>query len=160
MQLIDLCAFSDEELAVGGKLGVFLLILKHIYDENTLEWVSQLLPEMQKLDVDQDGRDFLTSVFTYLFEASSTEKQDEIEQIAVQSLTKETKESVMTIAEKLRAEGEKRGKKDRIKEGRMEGRMEGIRTVALRMLKKGLDLAIVSECSGLPIETLKRLEKA
>jgi len=152
MQLIDLCAFSDEELAVGGKLGVFLFILKHIYNENILEWVSQLLPEMQKLDVNQDGRDFLTSVFTYLFEASSTKKQDEIEQIAEQSFSKETKEGVMTIAEKLRAEGEKRGKK--------EGRMEGIRSVALRMLKKGLDFATVSEYSGLSIETLKSLEKA
>ncbi len=78
MQLIDLCAFSDEELAVGGKLGIFLLILKHIYDEHILERVSQLLPEMQELDVDQDGRDFLISVFTYLFEASPTEKQEEI----------------------------------------------------------------------------------
>jgi len=86
----------------------------------------------------------------------TTEKQAEIKQIAILSLTKETKEGVMTIAEKLRAEGEKRGKKDGIKEGRM----EGIRTVAQRMLKKGLDLATVSECSGLPIETLKSLEKA
>ena len=150
MQLIDLCSFSDEELAVGGKLSVFLLILKHIYDENILERVSQLLPEMQELDVDQDGRNFLISVFTYLFEASSTEKQEEIEQFAVQSLSKETKEGVMTIAEKLRAEGKKEGKK--------EGEKNGIRKVAQRMLKKGLDLATVSECSGLTIETLKTLK--
>ena len=56
----------------------------------------------------------------------------------------------MTIAEQLRAEGEKIGEK--------RGRKNVIREIAQTMLKKGLDLATISEYSGLSIETLESLK--
>ncbi len=142
MLLIDLSSYSDEELAEHGKLGIFLLVLKHIYDKDVHETVRKLIPQMCEVEKLNDGKDFLTAVFTYLFEASGAENRQKIEEIALQSLSEETGGDIMTIAEQLRKEGAAKKNEE----------------VALKMLEQGVGADIIQSCTGMSMEDLGHLQ--
>ena len=57
---------------------------------------------------------------------------------------------IETIEEKGRWKGRQ--------EGRKEGRQEGRKEVILNMLKKRLDISLISEVTGLPVKEIKRLK--
>ncbi|NYB75575.1 Rpn family recombination-promoting nuclease/putative transposase [Sedimentibacter hydroxybenzoicus DSM 7310] len=57
-----------------------------------------------------------------------------------------------------RAEGIREGKKEGIREGIKEGKAEGILETAAEMLKKGLDIELISEITKLPKEEIKKLQ--
>ena len=65
MILIDLSAYSDAELMQEGKLGLFLLILKHIYDPDMLLTLKRLIPLMAQVEELARGAEFLTTLFRY-----------------------------------------------------------------------------------------------
>jgi predicted transposase/invertase (TIGR01784 family) len=73
----------------------------------------------------------------------------------------EHEDTLMTIAEKLRLEGEKRGLEKGRLEGWQEGRQEGEREAALKiaraMLASGLDRDLVMKMTGLTIDDLAQL---
>ena len=60
-------------------------------------------------------------------------------------------------------EGFNQGKEQGIEEGRLEGkiegRLEGIKYVAKVMLKKGIHIEEIIECTGLTKEEIKKLKK-
>ena len=55
-------------------------------------------------------------------------------------------------------EGRIEGKMEGRIEGRKEGKIEGINEIALRMLKRGKELAEIVEDTGLSIEEVKKLQ--
>ena len=63
------------------------------------------------IEVGHVGRLFLAAVFKYILTAGKTDDPALLVQIAVQSLSEETGETVMTIAEQLQQKGEKRGER-------------------------------------------------
>lgn len=145
MVLIDLCAYSDEQLAKGDKLGVFLLILKHIYDSDLMAVFQRLEPLLKALDASESGRDFLLSTFTYVYEVAETENREQIEGFVLKSLSEETGGLAMTIAEKLRQEGREEG----VKIGREEGILVERKSTIQQLLRKGFDLAAITNMLGL-----------
>ena len=63
--------------------------------------------------------------------------------------------------ERAEARGEARGLKAGEAKGRKEGEAKGLEKgkleVARAMLAKGLDVSVIAECTGLPVETVKGL---
>ncbi len=159
INLVDLACFEDDALRDSGKLGIFLLVLKHIYDPNVVQIMSGLAAQMREVEKEDNGADFLVSVFTYLYQVASMDNREQIEKIALESFTEETGGRIMTIAEKLLKEGMEKGLKEGMEKGRKEGMEKGCETVALNMLKEGADLAFILKVSQLSPEQLQRLRE-
>ena len=60
--------------------------------------------------------------------------------------------------EKGRIEGRQEGLAKGMEKGRIEGLQEGRQEVILNMLKKNLDIKLVSEVTGVSIEEIKKLK--
>ena len=56
------------------------------------------------------------------------------------------------------AQGMEKGRQEGLAEGKQEGRTERDTEVVLNMLKKKLDIKLVSEVTGLPIREIKKLK--
>ena len=160
MILVDIGTFEDEDLLQRGKLGIFLLVLKYIYDPNILEILEKLVPQMRKVEGQKNGADFLYTVFEYLYKASRIEKKEDLNEIAVQSLSRETGEHIMmTLAEKDRKEARKEAWKEASEVTRKETRKEVSEQFALRLIDDGLDVKTVVRYTKLSEEAVERLKK-
>jgi predicted transposase/invertase (TIGR01784 family) len=56
-------------------------------------------------------------------------------------------------------EGREEGRAEGREEGRAEGRAEGVKEMAVEMLKKGMDIELVSEISKLSIDDVRKLRR-
>ena len=173
MILVDLDVYEDSELLTMGRLGVFLMVLKHIYDSDMLETLKKLVPMMQELEGLDDGLEFLLTVFYYLYHASRIEKKDELERIAVESFSRETGGGVMTIAEQIREETRKESQEEineawaKAKQARQEllqareeaavARKKASETIARNMLAQGMEMNTISLCTNLSAAEIQKL---
>jgi hypothetical protein len=98
IDLIDLSRYADKDLIADGKLGVFLLVLKHIYATDILKTLEYLAPQMQQIEQEQ-GDDFILTVFRYLYEAAKVENYEPMMHIAIKTFSKETGAKMLTIAD-------------------------------------------------------------
>ena len=137
IDLIDLSSYSDKELAVPGKLGPFLLALKHAYDPNITRVVRDMVGQLQQVELEDNGQAFLVSLFKYLYRTSEPESREELDEIAVKSFTRETGGKIMTIAEQLLEEGAEK--------------------VIGTMIRKGADKDYILYMTEVDPETLERL---
>ena len=65
---------------------------------------------------------------------------------------------MMTIIEEARAEFEQKGLQQGIQKGIQKGRIEGKQEVVVNMLKKQLDISVISEVTGMPKEEIEKLK--
>jgi len=112
-ELYDLHRFSDDQIKGTIANRVILLLLKHIRDPD----LPGILALMQALMEKETGLQWLEVVVRYLASALEEDELswDQIKEIAEQAISKETGGYVMTLAEKLRKEGEQRGEQKGIK---------------------------------------------
>ena len=133
-ELYDLHRFSDDEIKGTIASRVILLLLKHIRDPDLLQKLPDILVLMRTLMEKQTGLQWLEVVIRYL--AAVKDEDDlsvkQIKEIAEQAISKDMGEYVMTLAEKLRNEGEERG----IVKGKQEG------------LRKAIELGITLKFPG------------
>ena|GEM_PF-596207 len=107
--------------------------------EQAFERVLALVPKVS----DETERDLVVAALLTFGDKELGDAQRE-------RLRKELRK-VSKIAQELREEGRE--------EGREVGREEGRAEVARTMLAKGMDVALVSEVTGLPVEELEQLRK-
>ena len=62
-----------------------------------------------------------------------------------------------TLADRLRSEGKKIGEKIGEKRGRKEGKKEGKLETARKLIKRGVDMDIIVEATGLPKQEIEKL---
>ncbi len=65
--LVDLSDYNDDDLLGYGKLGIFLLVLKYIYDPNIMDILVRLVPLIREVEDLKNGESFLYSTFEYLY---------------------------------------------------------------------------------------------
>lgn len=113
-----------------------------------------ILELLQKHVRQRDLADLLEQLVTLLLAGYTTQEQ-------LASRVPEHENTLMTIAEKLRLEGEKRGLEKGRLEGWQEGRQEGEREAALKiaraMLASGLDRDSVMKMTGLTADDLAQI---
>ncbi len=117
-RLYDLTRFSDEEIKGTVMARVVMLLFKHIYDQDLLEKLPEILSLMQELMKKNTGLQWLETVFRYLSNAVDEVSTATLKEIVEQALSKKEGEYVMTLAEKLRIEGKI--------EGKIEGEIKGL----------------------------------
>jgi len=132
--LFDLRDYEDERLLLGDAmaLGVVLYLMKHIFDENFGEHIESAIGYLGKIHRQETQLEFLEWVLRYTYHAREDDLDQNIDR-GLNALGDENARRVaMTIAERLRQEGEIKGRQ----EGRLEGFQNGQSQIILKLLKK------------------------
>jgi predicted transposase YdaD len=142
MVLIDLAQLDETELA-QDKLGLFLRVLKHIYDDNFLEIYQSLIPALQSLDNAPADRSFVIALNKYLVTSANMENMARFAEIAVKSYSEETGGNAMTLYESAKREGEKQNQEK----------------IVRNMLQRGFDYQTIAEITSLSLEEVAVMAK-
>ncbi|MGR5187035.1 Rpn family recombination-promoting nuclease/putative transposase [Photobacterium damselae] len=151
--LIDLTVLPDNDIMQHKRIALLELIQKHIRQRDVRDILDNLVTLLLKgYTTDKQIR----SLMEYMLQVGETQDfQGLVEELAVK--VPEHEEMLMTIAEQLRQEGEKRG----LMRGRQEGRQEGIQEAQLKIAKElllaGLDRDMISKTTGLSLDDLAKL---
>jgi predicted transposase/invertase (TIGR01784 family) len=110
-ELYDLHRFSDDEIKGPIMNRVVLLLFKHIFEPDLHDRLPGIFALLRNLMEKETGLQYLETVVRYLASALDEDELsvDQIKDIAAKAISKETGGYVMTLAEKLRKEGEQRG---------------------------------------------------
>ncbi|XWN34668.1 MAG: Rpn family recombination-promoting nuclease/putative transposase [Roseivirga sp.] len=157
--LIDLSAYSEEELAQGGASDLVQILLKHSRYRSYLDWINKHPRLIEALLKQAYG---ISGVLYIL----GTEEQDSSEAIikAISEIIPEKKEAIMTAAQQLvqkgMQQGMQKGMQQGMQKGMQQGMQKGIQQVAKSLLSQlHLDLKAVQKATGLSQEALERLQK-
>jgi predicted transposase/invertase (TIGR01784 family) len=136
----DLSPYSDIEIKGQIILQLILSCLKAKNEPETLDHVVHIFNLLARLDESLSALEWIQVIFRYIIEVMDIEP-DDIRRIA-QSLPQGKKEVVMSLAERLRMEGEHIGIQKGRMEGMKEGEIAGRAMVLRRLLSKrfGLDI--------------------
>lgn len=131
-KLVDLTVTEDDKLLQHGKLALLEILLKHIRERDFTNAISLIIQALKVSLTSEISNSLLNSAFSYLMSAKETEEIKQlIEQINIE--IPDLKENIMTYAEEL------------IQKGKQEGEQKAQLEIALKMLKRGLDEAVVAE---------------
>ncbi|BEO78920.1 hypothetical protein SMTE4_48900 (plasmid) [Serratia marcescens] len=133
------------------------LLQKHFRRRDLTDLLEQLVTSLQASYTTQEQ---LTSLMHYMLQVGETRNQGELLS-TLASRVPEYEDTRMTIAEKLRLEGEKRGlEKGRLEgwqEGRQEGECDAALQIARAMLACGLERESVMKMTGLTADDLAHI---
>jgi len=150
-RLVDLAVVEPREYRIGVRTLAFLIILKHTLRIMTREAARAVLHALSEPALDQSTRELLVEYMT-----RHTPRQNApvlLETTREMHYLTEGGHTVMTMAEALLKEGEEKGHK----KGLENGRDEGIRTVARNMLMEGAAPEFVQRTTGLTSEEIQAL---
>lgn len=130
--LIDVTVIPDDEIMQHKRIALLELVQKHIRQRDMLEFTEQLATLLSKRYTTDKQ---LRSLMSYMLQVGETSNLD----MLIEKLTSavpEHEETLMTIAEQLRREGEARG----IQVGRQEGEAKGIQVGRREGEAKGIQV--------------------
>ena len=155
--LIDVTSMSDKEIKKHNIIGLLEFSQKHIRDKKflkaTIKTLACIIDELEyyvknNKTVDNNNwlKDYISSVLHYIYyfaniidDAEFSKELEKVEFIK--------KENIMgTLAHKIE------------KEGIQKGIQQGVQKVALKLLQKGIDLAVITESTGLTEEEIKKID--
>lgn len=163
--LVDITVIPDERIMQHRRVAILELLQKHIRQRDLADLMDQLVT---LLLAGYTTREQLTSLVHYMLNAGDTRNPGELLS-TLASRVPEHEDTLMTIAEKLRREGEQRGLKKGEQRGlekglllgEEKGRKEGERDASLKiartMLANGLDRNAVMKMTGLTEDDLKQI---
>ncbi|MGR6782700.1 Rpn family recombination-promoting nuclease/putative transposase [Moritella viscosa] len=151
--LIDVTVIPDDEIMQHRRIALLELVQKHIRQRDMLEFTEQLVTLLSKRYTTDKQ---LRSLMSYMLQVGETNNFE----MLIEKLTSavpEHEETLMTIAEQLRREGEARGIQTGRQEGRQEGRQDALNEMARNMLLNGMDEQKVIDITGLTANDLALL---
>ena len=121
--------------------------MKNIFNEEKLKKNLEKILFIGKLYYEEErGLRFLESIIRYLYTNLESVKVDDIIEI-IKEISEKGGSKSMTIAMKLKEEGKTQGK--------IEGKIED----AINLFKEGIPLDIISKCTGVTKNELKKAIK-
>jgi conserved hypothetical protein (putative transposase or invertase) len=155
--LVDVTVIPDDQIMQHRRVAILELLQKHVRQRDLADLLEQLVTLLLAGYTTQEQ---LTSLMHYMLQVGETRNPGELLS-TLASRVPEHEDTLMTIAEKLRLEGEKRGLEKGRLEGWQEGRQEGEREAALKiaraMLASGLDRESVMKMTGLTADDLAHI---
>ena len=155
--LVDITVIADDEIMQHQRVALLELVQKHIRTRDVQEIIEHLATLLLKgYTTDKQVR----SLMEYILQVGETGNfKTLITTLATQ--VPEHEETLMTIAEQLRQEGESKG----LLRGRQEGRQDGEQIgrekaqldMAKKMLSSGANSSYILEITGLTAEQLIKL---
>lgn len=143
--------------------------MKHIFSKELLSVLETLRPLLLVIEK-QYGGEYIVTVLKYILEASKIEDKAGFLKFLESSLSKETGEKIMSLAEQWQKEGEQRGATKGRQEGRQEGRLEGKLegkqegersaklAIARNLLSQDMGLDLVAQATDLPLDQIEQLK--
>jgi predicted transposase/invertase (TIGR01784 family) len=142
--LIDLNKISDTEIKQHKLAMILEFMQKHIYDDNLLIRLIEIVPQLNELS--QMGADeCIITALEYAIHAGAIDSPEQLNEFVINHLSPNLRSETMTVAQQLEARGETRGK------------AESTRQIAINLLHEDFDLKIIARVTGLEIEDLKKL---
>jgi hypothetical protein len=137
--LDDLSGVSDEALRDRAMSALGRLSFWCLKNARTPEQLVRGLRGLRDLVLEvrgaPNGAAALALILRYIFVVSERFGSNELVELLVQAVGEEGKDEVASVADQLRAEGERKGRREGRVEGRVEGRTEGRRELLLRQLR-------------------------
>ena len=157
-ELYDMNRFSDDEIKGTVMNRAMLLLFKYIFKPELRHKLPEIFSLLRTLMEKETGLQYLETVIRYL---ASVLDEDElslkqIKEMAEQAISKETGEYIMTLAEKLRKEGEERGKL----EGKLEGLKETIELGITLKFPEDIDIVMFEVNKINDVEKLVKIKEA
>ncbi|MEZ4435060.1 MAG: Rpn family recombination-promoting nuclease/putative transposase [bacterium] len=125
--LDDLVRTTDDAIEQSTRRALAtlaLLVLKHAPNDKSLDpFVARLTPHLVAALAEPGGLDALVRTLYYVYEHSDLER-GAIESLIAPRVDPQTREVIMTTAQKLRAEGREEGRAEGREEGRKEERAD------------------------------------
>jgi len=146
--LIDLTKLSDKQLKEYLWSGVMARSMKHIYDTDIVPCLKNMLNELQTIEK-QDGMGYIYTILSYLVNTGETKDRDEFVETVKLGFTEPIGDKVMTIAQQFREEGIIAGRMAGLNEGRIEGLIEGKVEIAIKLIKRNMDIDEIVALTGL-----------
>ena len=135
---------------------VVLLLFKHVFAPDLQEKLPGILSLMKTLMEKETGLQYQETVLRYLFNTIDDISAETIKEVAGQALSTSEGEYIMTLAEKLRKEGEIRGE--------VRGRLKGMKdAIELGMVLKFPDQrdSVMGEVKKInDLDTLIKIKEA
>jgi predicted transposase/invertase (TIGR01784 family) len=118
-ELYDLHRYSDDQIKGNILSRVVLLLFKYIFTPQLHHKLPEIFSLLRTLRGKETGQQYIEVVFRYLTSALEDDEVSvkQMKEIAEKVISKETGEYIMTLAEKLRNEGEVKGEIKGFKEG-------------------------------------------
>ena len=143
--VIDLSGYSNDDIKqkiTGQLLKILMQIMKYSYNENILNENLEKIFKIGKLYIEEPkGLIFFEKIIRYLYEIDDNLDVDKLMEIVKENDDK-AGGVIMSTATKLIEKGKITEKKE----------------VATRLLKKGVDILIISEATNLSILEIKNLK--
>jgi predicted transposase/invertase (TIGR01784 family) len=137
--------YADEEITGTEVIKAAILLMKHIFDNDINKAVAKII-EYKMLTIEALGEKYYKIMITYLIQNQNLDIKKTVNKLKNQKHEEEANKMI-TTAQRLLAEGEIKGEK--------KGEKKGLFKVAKRMFKKGLDIKLITEVTGLPKKELK-----
>ena len=128
------------KVMLSGNPGYVYVLFEHIWDLDLLDRLPGILGLMKDLMQKETGLQYLETTLRYLFNTVDNISPETIKDIAEQAISEKAGEYIMTLAERLRKEGEIRGEL----KGRLEGKLEGLADA----IELGMTLKFPDQCEA------------
>ncbi len=143
LSLIDVNQLSDEELLQQKWVGPVSMAFKHIRAENIKPYAMAIFEALTRWPLDHpETVELLKLLLNYLFDVGNINDVDAFIEVDMNRLSGPIRSEVMTIAEKLREEGEQKG----------------LEKAALMMLREGVEIAFIAKVTNLSVADIERLK--
>ena len=142
---IDLQKISHETLMNRLWFPVLAIALSEVDNPDVVARVHKIAYYLREIERTGRGHELLEALLTYMLQTSRAEHQEALVQAVRTSISKQSGDRTLTIADML------------VKRGRKEGREQGRKEIALRLLARGFTPEEVSEISGLSLDEVNAL---
>jgi len=132
------------------------MTLKHIWARDFIVKIKSIILALEAANNAGLKRESLSAAFRYVIDAKEKEDVMLFFDKIVSSKLYKYKGEIMTYAETLRQEGRQKG----WQEGRQEGAEDTQQKIAINMLHSGFKPEEVAKCTGIPLQTIKNLQKS
>jgi len=107
--LKDLSEFTDADIKGIITVRLFVHVMRRIFQPDFGKHFDRMLPLFAELSQKQTGMEYLETVLRYVYDVRDDMDPEETETKLIQVMDESRKEDIMTVAERLRREGEIRG---------------------------------------------------
>lgn len=136
--LRDLSEFTDADIKGIITIRIFMHVMQRIFLPDFEERFDRMLPLFAELSRKATGIEYIETILRYVYDVRDDLDPDETEAKLIQAIDKEKKEGFMTVAERLRKEGEIRGEIRGKILGEIRGKILGEIKTYKKLLSRGL----------------------
>ncbi|MFA0056603.1 Rpn family recombination-promoting nuclease/putative transposase [Vibrio echinoideorum] len=151
--LVDVTVISDDDIMQHRRIALLELVQKHARHRDIMDFLEPLVT-LLLTDYTTDKQ--VQSLMSYLLQVGETNNLEALITSLASSVPKH-EDTLMTIAEQLRQQGEQRGIQRGRQEGIQLGEAKALKEMARKMMLNGMDQQAIMDVTGLSKDELAQL---